>query len=267
MVQDPQTASGVPSSVSNPRVVRGDDGRYYAVVYTDKTGIYGDLLPENYHLAHSRRHTHHAGKHLHGRHHHGRVMYLHHTRSVRAPVLLHHFPRAPFEDPDEARLRQLAIAINRDAGWIGTWQGIAEWYGASLLGAGIVLSLPAAGLWLNEALLGPLEGRLFWSGWLEGARVAAIDYGDGWFVRVISQRGIGWALEQLGDGPIQNFLWRISSRYWAVGALSAAGPIEAFIGDKPGVVWQETELPILWTGNELISLFHSAQEIIYRTWK
>ncbi len=229
--------------------------------------MYGDLLPENYHPAHSQRHARHSHGHVHGRHHHGSALQQHRARSVHASVLLHHAAHIPVEDPDEVRIRQLAIAINRDAGWVGTWQGIAEWYGASLIGAGIVLSLPAVGLWLNESLLGPLEGRLFWSGFRAGALDAAEAYGDGVLKRVIADRGIGWLLDKLGEGFIQNFLWRVLSRYWAIGALSAAGPVEAFIAEHPGPVWEEVEVPILWSGDEMISLFNSLKQIVYRTWK
>ena len=183
MVQDPQSASGLPSSVSNPRVVRGDDGRYYAVVYTDKTGVYGDLLPENYHLAHSQRHTHRAGKHLHGRHHHGRATQpsqayapaqVNHRRSSSHPRI-NPWSGESISTNDGFADNPLAQALFHSRVAQGTWttsyklvRDVAIVYEALAFAPILAyLSAPAieaAVSAASEGWFGPALNRFFWSG-------------------------------------------------------------------------------------------------------
>jgi hypothetical protein len=71
-----------------------------------------------------------------------------------------------FGDPADERIQQLAVGVYSQAGWIGTPQGVAAFYGASLAGALAVYAGPAVAQWgLNASgLLGSAANRVFWSG-------------------------------------------------------------------------------------------------------
>ena len=224
----------------------------------------GYLLPNYRPLTHSHRHARIALGQNHGRHHHGAPMRQRQAQAALKSAYPRPLHRRPAEeDPDDRRIRELAIAINREAGSVGTGRAIAEFYALSLTGAVIVLSLPTVGLFLNEQLLGSLEGRLFWSGFRDGALDAAKYFSRTVSGRVISTAGIGVYLDELGEGPVQNYLWGILSRLWAYGSQ---GPVEAFISETPGQVWQTIEAPILWSADGFTRLLQSATVITTHPW-
>ena len=159
----------------------------------------------------------------------------------RVPGMASAAANAPLPDPDDERIRQLAVGINNEAGWIGTPQGVAGFYGASLVGAAGVVAAPAAGAAINEGLLGPAAGRLFWSGYSQGALEMAESSGVG---QTIGQTLAGRAISATvgNSGPVADFFWGIASRYWASGA---SGGVTAYILNQ-GQVWTNIELPELF---------------------
>ena len=104
------------------------------------------------------------------------------------------------EDPDDLRIRQFATAINAQAGWVDTWQGIGGFYAVNLAGAALLVFTPVAGAALNESLLGPAEGRIFYESYPkvveELARLSVSGSG-----RIITATPLGaWLVSTIGFG-------------------------------------------------------------------
>ena len=228
------------------KYVFAGDGRWWLVSYSRGGDDYGYPVGDTHYGHHSRHHPPPLPAHSHLRH----------------PINLpsRRVGTAGAEDFDDLRIRQLAIAINNQAGWVGTWQGVGGFYGASLAGALAALYAPAL---LNRTLLGPFEGRIFWSGFRFGALKEAEAYAAMGAGRVISASGVGVLLNRFGNGQVQDFLWGFLSRAWAYGAV---GPVDAFIAEPPGPVWQQIELPILWAREGPIRLLIPATPITYHFW-
>ena len=83
---------------------------------------------------------------------------------------------------------------------------------------------------MNEQVLGSLEGRLFWTGFRQGALKAAEDFSLKVGGRVISATEIGEFQNLFGKGRVVNYLWGLLSTFWAYGAIHGSeGSVDAFI--------------------------------------
>jgi hypothetical protein len=199
----------------------GSDGRWWIVTSSHGGSDYGYPVGGQTHHGHHSRH--HASS----------------RPALPAHSHQHHHANGPArrvattgsENPDDLRIRQLAIAINHQAGWIGTWQGIAGFYGASLAGAVVVVAIPAAGTAINEALLGPAEGRIFYMGY-RGVQEAMLQFIEENGGRIITQTRLGAFISEnigFGEGFLQSLSWRVASMLWATGA---GGIIHIFISPE-----------------------------------
>jgi RHS repeat-associated protein len=170
---------------------------------------------------------------------------------------------APLPDPDDERIRQLAVGINNEAGWIGTPQGVAGFYGASLVGAGAVVAAPAAagavstaGQWAanTAGLLGPATGRVFWS----GSALAASRFAGGMGGSILEDTPLGRiadiAQTYLPQTPTTGAVWSWLSEAYAGGAQGVATYFEGS-GGYQGWNWLNRELPTL-IQNGVPVIFH-----------
>lgn len=216
--------------VNGQKLTYGSDGRWWLVTKSYGGNDYG--YPTSGPSVHHRHSVHASAAAWQASHH----RYQHHANAVAQHVSV---PKgastggAPdhVEDPDDLRIRQLATAISGQAGWIGTGKGIAAFYGASLVGAGIMVGAPMAGAAISESLMGPAEGRIFYESWRFTRPMVQelIDSGVG---RAISSSPLGaWIESVVGyEGFLSKIGWQVASMLWASGA---GGAISIVMTDDP----------------------------------
>ncbi|WP_158821312.1 hypothetical protein [Granulicella sp. S156] len=221
------------------KYVFGSDGRWWMVTNSHGGDDYGYPVGGHTHRGHHPRHHAFAPPAL--------PTHPHSHHSANGPM--RRVGTAGFENPDNVRIRQLAMAINHQAGWIATWQGIGGFYGASLAGAAIIVGTPLVAMEVNEALLGPSEGRIFYESYnlTKQAMASFIESNGG---RIITSTPLGaWVVRNIGfEGRIASWVWARSSMMWAWGA---GGSINIFLSENPNDIsfLFKHELPWLFSNS------------------
>ena len=263
--------SNPPNANQYSRYVKDANGRWYGYLFTDSKGaVWADLLPVHGPLSHASRVAARRASVNHQRLHHGHHLprrggQPHHSQAGTMPSGLNQgenpghrrfVPPFASEDLDDRRIRELAIAINRNAGSVGTGRAIVEFYALSLTGAVIIVGAPVAGQAVNEFLFGSAEERIFYESWryTEG-KIA--DYIARYGGRIISETRLGgWIIRFLGFGssPVTLLAWKYASRFWALGAGGTITIILADSMDEASYLWTQ-ELPRLVQNVNVFSPF------------